>query len=108
MDMGALLLCFNVLPSRGAHGKSRKPGLGLHVHPVMKRYANSHGHSGVVAYSTTPTSIIVRFTNGERYEYSNTKPGRSIVAHMKALAASGRGLSTFIAQHVRENYERRL
>jgi hypothetical protein len=101
-------LFINVLPPPGAHGKSREPGLHLHVHPVMKRYANSHGHSGVVAYSTTPTSIIVRFTGGEIYEYSNTKPGRSVVAQMKALAASGRGLSTFIAQHVRESYSRRL
>ena len=74
----------------------------------MKPYANIHGRSGVVAYSTTPTSIIVRFASGERYEYSNTKPGRAIVARMKALAAAGHGLSTFISQHVRENYSRKL
>lgn len=76
----------------------------------MKRYGNSHGHSGIVAYQTTPTSIIVRFVNGDLYEYSNKKPGRKFVDAMKRLAAAGRGLSTFISQHaeVRDNYARRL
>jgi hypothetical protein len=27
---------------------------------------------------------------------------------MKALAQAGRGLSTFVSQHVRDNYERKL
>jgi hypothetical protein len=74
----------------------------------MKRYGNRHGQSGVVAYSTTPASIIVRFANGDLYEYADTRPGRIIVDRMKVLAAAGRGLSTFIAQHVRENYARKL
>lgn len=74
----------------------------------MKRYGNSHGHSGIVAYQTTPTSIIVRFVNGDLYEYSDRKPGRAIVERMKKLAAAGRGLSTFISQNVQGNYSRRL
>lgn len=74
----------------------------------MKRYGNTHGRSGVVAYATTPTSIIVRFVNGHLYEYSNARPGRAAVTRMKALAAAGRGLSTFIAQHVRDRYARKL
>ena len=74
----------------------------------MRPYGNATGRSGVVAYDTTPTSIIVRFVNGDRYEYSNRKPGRAIVAEMKALAASGRGLSTYISQNVRDRYLRKL
>ena len=74
----------------------------------MKRYGNSHGHSGIVAYVTTPTSIIVRFVSGELYEYSDRKPGRAAVARMKELAEAGRGLSTYISQHVGAAYERRL
>lgn len=74
----------------------------------MKRYGNQHGRSGIVAYATTPTSIIVRFVNGHIYEYSDRKPGRAIVDRMKKLAAAGRGLSTFISQTVQGNYARRL
>lgn len=74
----------------------------------MKRYGNRHGQSGVVAYSATPKSIIVRFANGDLYEYAESKPGRAVVDRMKALAEAGRGLSTFISQHVRDNYARKL
>jgi hypothetical protein len=74
----------------------------------MPRYANLDGHSGVVAYETTPVSITLTFVNGDRYVYGPRKPGRAAVDRMKALAEAGRGLSTFVSQHVREAYERKL
>jgi len=74
----------------------------------MRRYANSSGNSGVVAYATSSDGILVRFAGGDIYEYTAQKPGAAIVARMKALATHGKGLSTYIAQEVRENYFRKL
>jgi len=74
----------------------------------MPRYRNLDGDSGVLRYETTPDSITLTFANGKRYLYSAARPGRPAVARMKALAQAGRGLSTFVSQHVRDNYERKL
>ena len=74
----------------------------------MPRYSNLSGKSGVVSYETTADSITLRFVNGDRYLYTAARPGRDAVDRMKALAKAGRGLSTFVSQHVRENYERKL
>ena len=74
----------------------------------MPRYANLDGHSGVVAWRTTPDSITLTFVNGDRYVYGAQRPGRAAVDRMKALAKAGRGLSTFVSQHVRDAYERRI
>jgi len=73
----------------------------------MKRYRNLEGHSGVVAYAIADDAIDVKFNSGDVYHYSYRKPGREHVEAMKALALAGRGLSTYIAQHVREEYERK-
>jgi hypothetical protein len=74
----------------------------------MPRYANLDGHSGVVAYETAPDSITLTFVGGERYLYDHARPGRDAVERMKKLAKTGRGLSTFVAQHVREAYARKF
>ncbi len=74
----------------------------------MPRYRNLDGHSGVVAYETTADSITLTFVGGERYLYASRRPGRDDVERMKAFAEAGRGLSTFVSQHVRERYERKL
>ncbi len=74
----------------------------------MPRYANLSGDSGVVAYETDADSITLTFVNGDRYLYSATRPGRATVERMKTLAKSGRGLSTFVSQQVREAYDRKL
>ncbi|WP_028081416.1 hypothetical protein [Solimonas soli] len=73
----------------------------------MKRYRNRNGHSGVRAYESGPGYIKVRFANGDTYVYDDRIPGARAVARMQALAAAGRGLSTYIAQHVRERYARK-
>lgn len=72
----------------------------------MERYGNLDGDSGVVAYALLPDRIRVKFRNGAVYEYGPLRPGRRKVDTMKRLARSGRGLSTFISRHVRDDYER--
>ena len=66
----------------------------------MRPYANHHGKTGVVEYEITNDSIEVLFDHGKRtYIYNNSVTGKHHVDTMKELAASGRGLSTYIAQH---------
>ena len=74
----------------------------------MPRYARLSGDAGVVSYESTRDSITLTFVNGDRYLYTHARPGRAAVERMKALAEAGRGLSTFVSQHVREAYERKL
>ena len=74
----------------------------------MQRYANRDGGSGVVAFATGPAGIAVEFTNGAIYVYDLDHPGREAVSDMKRLARAGRGLSTYISQHVRDNYAKKL
>ncbi|RZJ11965.1 MAG: hypothetical protein EOP39_04905 [Rubrivivax sp.] len=74
----------------------------------MQRYANREGDSGVVAFATGPLGIAVEFTNGSVYVYDLERPGREEVTQMKRLARAGQGLSTYISQHVRDNYAKRL
>jgi hypothetical protein len=74
----------------------------------VPRYKNLSGHSGVAAYEIASDSITLTFAGGDRYLYTAVRPGRAEVDRMKALAKAGRGLSTFVSQHVRENYDRKL
>jgi hypothetical protein len=75
---------------------------------AMPRYKNLSGHSGVIAFEITPDSITLTFVNGDRYVYTAARPGRAAVDRMTALAKAGRGLSTFVSQHVRDNYDEKL
>jgi hypothetical protein len=50
----------------------------------------------------------VWFKDGDGYDYDYRHPGREHVETMKRLAEEGRGLSTYISQHVRKNYARKL
>jgi len=73
----------------------------------MQRYRNLAGNSGVVAYAITPSSIRVKFAGADRiYEYSHVSAGKAHVEEMKRLAQAGRGLSTYISQHVADDYVR--
>lgn len=74
----------------------------------MLRYGNLSGDSGVVAYENGSDSIMVQFADGMAYVYTYASAGRGNVETMKRLAASGRGLSTFIVQNVRKRYARKL
>lgn len=74
----------------------------------MPRYANLSGKSGIVAYRIGQNSITVEFTGGIRYLYTIDSAGAENIARMHELATAGRGLSTFISQHVHDRYARKL
>jgi hypothetical protein len=74
----------------------------------MVRYRNLDGDSGVTDYEAGPDFIVVRFRNGQDYLYDHRRPGRHAVEMMKRRAEAGRGLSTYISQHVRERYAKKL
>lgn len=74
----------------------------------MRRYKNLDGNSGVRAYSIQPDSITVQFADGASYLYTYASAGKSNIEEMKFLAENGRGLSTFISQHVHDAYREKL
>ena len=75
----------------------------------MTPYKNLSGHSGIVAYAITADAIHIRFRAGEEpnYLYDSASVGKADLETMKRLAQAGRGLSTFISQHVGAHYARR-
>ena len=72
--------------------------------PPFNRYRDVSGHSGVVAYALSPDAIAVEFAHGGVYVYSHDCPGRLHVSRMKALAAAGRGLGSYINRHIRNRF----
>jgi len=73
----------------------------------MRPYGGQTKTHGVVAYDVAPDSIDVEFTSGWIYHFTYQRPGVQRVEHMKQLAESGHGLSTFINKHVRNRFESR-
>jgi len=71
-------------------------------------YANRGHRSGVREFVLGPSSIQVWFIDGSGYEYDCRRPGPAHVEAMKLRAQRGEGLATYINQHVRENYARKL
>jgi hypothetical protein len=74
----------------------------------MQRYGNQSHESGVVAYDIDAGQIIVQFRNGDRYLYTEDSAGAANIARMQELARAGRGLSSFISQHVHDRYARKI
>jgi len=74
----------------------------------MQRYGNHSGDSGVVAYDIDAGQIVVQFRNGERYVYTEDSAGAANIARMQELARAGRGLSSYISQHVHDGYARKI
>jgi hypothetical protein len=74
----------------------------------LHRYHNLSGHSGVVAYELGEDTITVKFAGDDSpcYLYDAHKPGLQAVWEMQRLAKAGKGLSTYISRHVRDNYAR--
>lgn len=70
----------------------------------MKRYRNRGGNSGVKGYEIGEAFIKVQFANGDIYMYDYPSSGREHVEKMKILAQAGKGLSTYISRHVKENF----
>jgi hypothetical protein len=73
----------------------------------MKPYKNLSGNSGVKSYEIRDRSIVVQFQDGT-YIYDYLKTGKREVEQMKILAEHGRGLSTYIATHVRERFAKKV
>lgn len=74
----------------------------------MKKYLNKEGHSGVTGYDLAPKSISVEFNHDAVYLYTHKSAGKNVIDKMKALAATGRGLSTYISRSVRDKFEKKL
>jgi hypothetical protein len=75
----------------------------------MEQYKkNNSGTSGVEFYEIEKEDIIVQFVDGSIYRYTYNSAGESAVEHMKVLALAGKGLTTFINQHVKDKYEEKL
>ena len=72
--------------------------------PHRRVYKDVSGNSGVASYEIGATFIRIWFKSGEGYEYNAVHPGARHVAEMNRLAQEGRGLTTYINQHVRDNY----
>jgi hypothetical protein len=62
----------------------------------------------VKSYAAQPDGIIILFTNGEAYTYTNASAGKRHIETMKKLAASGQGLGTYIETVVKHGYARQL
>lgn len=72
----------------------------------MEPYKNLGLNSGVTHYEINDSSIKVKFKeNSQVYVYTSIKPGQQHVARMKELAATGRGLQTYINKHKSAGYD---
>ena len=71
----------------------------------MRQYGGNTKRRGVTGFEIGPESIDVEFTSGWIYHFSYQRPGQPRVEHMKQLAESGHGLSTFINKHVKNRFE---
>jgi hypothetical protein len=76
--------------------------------PALHRYPDHSRRSGVVAYAVRGDGIAVEFVDGRIYLYNYEVPGRRHVERMKALAAEGSGLSSYISRHVGKRFAARL
>ncbi|MFD0749492.1 hypothetical protein ACFQZS_05015 [Mucilaginibacter calamicampi] len=74
----------------------------------MQRYQSAEKNTGVIAYQIMPDEIIVKFRDGSVYLYTAASTGKKHIAQMQTLAKKGEGLTTYINQHVRENYKEKL
>jgi len=71
----------------------------------MERYLNMRGNSPVTHYQIADSYIIVWF-GSKSYTYSyDGRAGKVHVDNMKKLARSGSGLSAYINQNVRKDYD---
>jgi len=74
----------------------------------MKAYGHRGDHSGVTHYESGEDYIKILFNNGAIYLYTNAITGKKHIIQMKKLAEEGRGLSTYVSQHVKDKYATKL
>lgn len=73
----------------------------------MPAYSNKRGNSPITNYEIHSDAIIVRFKGGNSYTYSYSgAAGKYHVDEMKALATTGAGLSAYITQNVKFDYDK--
>ena len=72
-------------------------------------YRSRNPGAGVRNFEILPDAIILEFADRKwRYLYNSERPGPEHVNNMKRLALEGDGLTTYVNQHVRENYAAKL
>lgn len=65
--------------------------------------------SGIVNYEILDDAIILEFVGGKHlYTYDLTKPGPIHLKAMLHLATQGKGLATYVSQHVQDNYAEKI
>ncbi len=74
----------------------------------MQCYQSSNTNTGIIAYDIRPDGISIKFKDGSVYLYTIESTGKKHIAHMEKLAQKGEGLTTYINQYVRENYQEKL
>ena len=74
----------------------------------MQRYQSADKNTGVIAYEIHPNAISVKFRDGSVYLYTTQSSGKNHITNMQSLAKKGEGLTTYINQHVRDNYQEKL
>jgi len=74
----------------------------------MTRYNSADSNTGVIAFETGHDFIKIKFRDGSVYLYTAQRTGAAAIAQMKALAKKGEGLTTYINQHVRDQYQSKL
>jgi hypothetical protein len=65
-------------------------------------------YKGITSYKILEKGIILEFQYKDLYLYNYEKPGKKHVEQMKILAESGKGLTTYVNQNVRENYKEKI
>ncbi len=78
------------------------------MNTALQPYRSASEHSGVTDFALLPNAIIVLFRDGSAYLYTDSTPGKDHVRNMHALALAGRGLTTYINQHVGSHYAESL
>jgi hypothetical protein len=73
----------------------------------MQRYSGADRDSGIDAYEAGANFMRVRFIHGGTYLYTYRSAGKHHIDNMKTLAKSGKGLNSYINDHVREFFERK-
>jgi hypothetical protein len=72
----------------------------------MERYSNRRDNSSITHFQIEDERIIVWFKGGKSYSYSYRKANRTHVEQMKILTKSDSGLSAYIMQNVRFDYDK--
>lgn len=73
----------------------------------MQPYRDIDGDSNINSYAAGSDYIRVRFACGAEYFYTYSSAGAGRVERMKALAASGEGLNSYINRKVGRRHARR-